>query len=869
MQAEKVKLYYQLKMQHYKIVQDYSQEAVLGLCQGVVVDYNLKTVDYFGNDIIKEIENIEFTFNLGTKSPNILQFNDENMSQKQNIQKQKEQEYINNNQQNQNCLNIQHQFDKSQGQKMNLSNIQEQSYEKSTINMFPQYYIQDRNQSQNKINEITNLDLQNFNQKSLLNQNDFDERQEEQEERETNNNLTMTPETTSRVLQSKNLLQKEVFFNDILSNRIQSQDDINQFKNKNQNLIKEKIIQKGSSFHKNILNDNDSSLEQSVIEVGEEDMQQTNRQIYINNSNSYNQKNQLEIEIDSQIRLNQQNMGQNQSSNRGNKNMFPELDFNFQPLNEKKNQFEQGMNVEQNCFTLNENQINKENLKFQKKENNENINNQKNSENESKNNLSPNKKKEINTNNINKTNKVIQNQKLLNTSGNKKCEEYLNKQTISSVVNCSNDGSQDFMQGQKTVKLIEFFQYYFETFLGQGLKFPRLLQNLIKLQNKAKASYDSEFFKILRLLSSVSHELRTPLSGITNNLDCLYNNECINVGIKKQYIFPAQCSSKLLNSTISDIIDYANMHISEFKLEVHRFSVEQLLNEIILLYTPLISEKNMNFFCDLDPEIPEQFYSDYNRLKQVLINLVTNAFKFSYEGNIKITAKMSKNKDYLKFIVDDGGVGMNQENLQYYTNQFKKIGKNGQKILQDSLQVSTTSNRGAGIGLLFCALVVNGLSIGKQVKIQSKENEGTKISFKVFNHIQNIKTGSNKNVNKDKSQVIQKNELWISNVIEMFQNTQSQLNLKENQQQLKQQQQINQSRSKTNSVSHIGSNRYKNQNYQQANGKLGSQIRIQQATSGMELDIRNSENIMNSYNEFDFNLRNNMPQHLSFNIDCR
>lgn len=57
------------------------------------------------------------------------------------------------------------------------------------------------------------------------------------------------------------------------------------------------------------------------------------------------------------------------------------------------------------------------------------------------------------------------------------------------------------------------------------------------------------------------------------------------------------------------------MHISEFKLEVHRFSVEQLLNEIILLYTPLISEKNMNFFCDLDPEIPDQFYSDYNRLK--------------------------------------------------------------------------------------------------------------------------------------------------------------------------------------------------------------------------------------------------------------
>ena len=190
------------------------------------------------------------------------------------------------------------------------------------------------------------------------------------------------------------------------------------------------------------------------------------------------------------------------------------------------------------------------------------------------------------------------------------------------------------------------------------------------------------------MFTSLSHDMRTPLNAITNSLQLIgftvedmrkklskleeANRVCSQLYPRfERFIMIGDISSCLLLNLVEDILDLAKFSANMFKLNINPFKLDTLLNEIDSLFDFQWTERRLRFRILWDQDLANStFESDAKRIKQVLINLVSNSIKFTEKG--EITIKVSKfednNKLFLKFKVRDTGVGINN-------NDFSKLFK--------------------------------------------------------------------------------------------------------------------------------------------------------------------------------------------------
>ena len=187
------------------------------------------------------------------------------------------------------------------------------------------------------------------------------------------------------------------------------------------------------------------------------------------------------------------------------------------------------------------------------------------------------------------------------------------------------------------------------------------------------------------LLASISHELRTPLNGSLAFLESAVNSqEDSSISLKDAYLVPALRSSRLLLHIINDILDYSQLGSSTIKLAIQEFSIVQTIQECYSLLELQAQKKGLKFLLSLDDNIPKTFGTDHNRVAQVLLNLLGNAIKFSFEGEIRLEAIMLE-PNVLKVSVSDTGIGIKGEELQRMFNK-SSIYK-GEKISENSTGV--------------------------------------------------------------------------------------------------------------------------------------------------------------------------------------
>lgn len=225
-----------------------------------------------------------------------------------------------------------------------------------------------------------------------------------------------------------------------------------------------------------------------------------------------------------------------------------------------------------------------------------------------------------------------------------------------------------------------------------------------------------------RLLSSFCHELKTPLNGSIPMLETLRDDPSISESIKIPYVVNSLCSLKLLDNSLSNILDYSLIISDQFIINTSEFKISSLLYEVFSIVQPQSKIKNLEINLEMDPKINDyHIFSDYTRLKQLMLNLILNAVQFTNKGYIIIKIQeLQKIPLILEVCIRDTGIGFKNESLV-------KL----KKKLKFGLESEHVNSTGSCMGLTLS----NSLAIllgQTPLEINSEENKGTEIKFDVL-----------------------------------------------------------------------------------------------------------------------------------------
>lgn len=226
-----------------------------------------------------------------------------------------------------------------------------------------------------------------------------------------------------------------------------------------------------------------------------------------------------------------------------------------------------------------------------------------------------------------------------------------------------------------------------------------------------------------KILSHVAHEFRTPLNSIIGNLELMQDMEEIPLRIKDNHLKPGLFSSTLLLNYVNDILDFAQMRSKKLKMNYVNFKFLDHISTIIKIMEVIARKKKIKFHTEIDSKIPNNFTSDPNRLTQILLNLLSNAFKFTAPKNGEVILRINPDQNNnLVFDICDNGIGISEENMQ---NLFKEFGK------IDTLENNLMNPGGVGLGLIISQKFAEemGPPDRKGFKVSSEIGQGSCFSF--------------------------------------------------------------------------------------------------------------------------------------------
>jgi len=227
--------------------------------------------------------------------------------------------------------------------------------------------------------------------------------------------------------------------------------------------------------------------------------------------------------------------------------------------------------------------------------------------------------------------------------------------------------------------------------------------------NKAK----SEF------LAVISHEIRNPMNGIVGTCDLIMADDLSRQ--QTEYLEIIRSSAFSLLGLINDILDFSKIEAGKLEFQETPFDVRDVVEEVSDIFLEMITRKNLELIVDIDPKVPCQVIADPMRLRQVLVNLTSNALKFTRQGEIIIRVEPIRREDSvveLGFRVTDTGIGIAPEHLDQVFESFTQI--NGGV---------TREYGGTGLGLAICRQIVE--MMDGAIGVDSRPGEGSTFYFQV------------------------------------------------------------------------------------------------------------------------------------------
>ncbi len=218
-------------------------------------------------------------------------------------------------------------------------------------------------------------------------------------------------------------------------------------------------------------------------------------------------------------------------------------------------------------------------------------------------------------------------------------------------------------------------------------------------------------------LSNMSHEIRTPMTAIIGFSKVVLKTDLTQQ--QKEYITAIKTSSDALLVLINDILDLAKVDAGKMTFDLLPFNLKSSISIMLHLFDVKFQEKGLKLVTEFDNAIPEVLLGDSVRLNQIMLNLVSNAIKFTTEGEITVSVHLKSEDDknvHLEFVVTDSGIGIPENMLA--------------TIFEDFQQATTSTARlfgGTGLGLAIVKNLVE--KQGGSIDVKSKVGEGSIFSF--------------------------------------------------------------------------------------------------------------------------------------------
>lgn len=243
---------------------------------------------------------------------------------------------------------------------------------------------------------------------------------------------------------------------------------------------------------------------------------------------------------------------------------------------------------------------------------------------------------------------------------------------------------------------------------------------IINLEKKFESMEQRSQSK-LDLFAMLSHEIRTPMNGIISMTDLMMTTE---MNEQQQYYMEIiESSNTKLLQFLNDVLDFSKMEAGRLYIEKEPFDIITALEESVYLFSTKAFEKNLEVILNVDSEIPLYVLGDATKVRQIIMNLLSNALKFTHAGEILIELKLlpvRQEEIGIRITVQDSGIGIAEDKLKLLFNKYTQVHRSSEVHYYG----------GTGLGLAICRQLVE--LMGGEISATSQEGIGTKLEVILY-----------------------------------------------------------------------------------------------------------------------------------------